>query len=99
MKKKRVVLAPAGIDSLVRAVHTVYVESGAGEQSHFKDEEYGSIGAQIVYSAEEAFKRSELIAKVASLSDEEAVMLQEDQILFSFLHLAVGKKNVIENLS
>ena len=97
-EEKRVVLAPAGVDSLVRAGHTVYLESGAGEKSHFTDEDYSSVGAQIVYSAEEAFKRSELIAKVASLSDEEAEMLQENQILFSFLLLALGKKNVIENL-
>jgi alanine dehydrogenase len=98
LEEKRVVLAPAGVDSLVRAGHTVYLQSGAGESSHFTDEEYGEIGAQIVYNAEEAFKRSEIVVKVAPLSDDEAEMLQEHQILFSFLHLAVGRKRVIDNL-
>ncbi len=97
-EEKRVVLAPAGVDSLVRAGHTVYLESGAGEESHFIDEDYSSIGAQIVYSTEEAFKRSELIAKVASLSDEEAEMLQDEQILFSFFNLSAGRKKVMDHL-
>lgn len=97
-EEKRVALAPAGVDALVRAGHTVYIESGAGEGSHFSDEEYRKTGAQIVYSAEEAFARPEVIVKVAPLSEEESEMLQENQTLFSFLHLVVGKKKIMENL-
>ncbi len=97
-EEKRVALAPAGVDALVRAGHIVYFQSGAGEGSHFSDEEYRKIGAQIVYSADEAFARAEVIVKVAPLSEAESEMLQENQTLFSFLHLAVGKKKVIENL-
>jgi len=97
-EEKRVALAPAGVDALVRAGHTVYIQSGAGEGSHFSDEEYRETGAQIVYSAEEAFTRGEVIVKVAPLSETEADMLQENQTLFSFLHLAVGKKKIIDQL-
>lgn len=97
-EEKRVVLTPAGVDALVRAGHTVYFERGAGEESHFRDEEYEKVGAQIVYGAEEAFKRAEMVVKVAPLTVEESKLLQENQILFSFLHLAVGKKNVTETL-
>ncbi|UCH66008.1 MAG: alanine dehydrogenase [Ignavibacterium sp.] len=97
-EEKRVALSPAGVDSLVRAGHTVYIETGAGLNSQFTDEEYSSTGANIVYTAEEAFKRAELITKVATLTNEEAEMLQDNQIIFSFLHLAVGKKKVVENL-
>ena len=82
-EEKRVALAPAGVDSLIRAGHTVYIESGAGEGCHFTNEEYSEIGAKIVYSAEEAFKRAELVAKVAPLTEDEAEMLQDEQILFS----------------
>lgn len=97
-EEKRVALTPAGVDALVRAGHTVYIQSGAGEGSHFTDEEFRKTGAQIVYSAEEVFGRAEVIVKVAPLSDNEAEMLQENQILFSFLHLAVGKRKVLETL-
>lgn len=97
-EEKRVALAPAGVDALVRAGHTVYIESGAGEGSHFSDEEYRKTGAQIVYSAEEAYLRAEVIVKVAPLQEFEADMLQENQTLFSFLHLAVTKKKIIDQL-
>ena len=97
-EEKRVALAPAGVDALVRSGHTVYIESDAGDGSHFSNEEYRKTGAQIVYSAEEAFARAEVVVKVAPLSEVEAEMLQEGQTLFSFLHLAIGKKNIIEHL-
>ncbi len=57
-EEKRVALAPAGVDALVRAGHIVYIESGAGIGSHFSDEEYRATGAQIVYSHDEAFAQS-----------------------------------------
>jgi len=60
--------------------------------------EYIETGAHIVYSAEEAFGRAELVVKVAPISEDEVKLLQEDQILFSFLHLAVSRKNIIEQL-
>ncbi len=97
-EERRVLLAPAGVDSLVRAGHTVYIQSGAGDASHFTDQDYRATGATIVYSAEEAFGRAELIAKVSSISEQEVEYLQENQILFSFLQLAVGKRNIVEKL-
>lgn len=94
-EEKRVALAPAGVDALVRNGHTVYLQSGAGDGSHFTDEQYKQVGAKIVYSVEEVFTRSELIAKVGRVSDEEVNYLQEDQIVFSFLNLAVVSKKII----
>jgi alanine dehydrogenase len=61
-EERRVALAPAGVDSLVRSGHTVYLQSGAGESSHFSDEDYRNVEATIVYNAEEVFGRSELVA-------------------------------------
>lgn len=98
LEEKRVALAPAGVDALVRSGHNVFIETGAGLESHFTDDEYRNVGANVVYTAEEVFQRAELIAKVAPLKDEEAEMLQDDQIIFSFLHLRVGKRNIIDNL-
>jgi len=98
LDEKRIALSPAGVDSLIRAGHTVYIETGAGGGSHFKDEDYVKTGATLVYSAEEVFKRSELVAKVSSTGDDELELLQENQIIFSFLHLAVGKKQNVERL-
>ena len=60
LDEKRVALSPAGVDLLSRSGHTVYIETGSGIGSHFKDEDYIKAGGNIVYSAEEVFKRSEL---------------------------------------
>ncbi|HKI78511.1 MAG TPA: alanine dehydrogenase [Ignavibacteriaceae bacterium] len=98
LEEKRVALAPAGVDSLTRSGHTVYIETGAGEGSHFSNEDYIKAGANIVYSPEEVFHRSEMVVKVSPLSDSEIELLQKNQILFSFLHLAVGNKNAVEKL-
>ncbi len=97
-EERRVALAPAGVDALVRSGHTVYIQSGAGLGSHFSDEDYIKTGAQIVYSREEAFQRAEMVVKVTSPTEEEVNLLQEEQILFSFLQLHVGKKNIVEQL-
>jgi alanine dehydrogenase len=97
-EEKRVGLAPAGVDSLIRSGHTIFCEQGAGEGSHFSDEDYRKVGATVVFSAEEVYKRSELIAKVQPLTEAEANLLQDEQILFTFLHLAVAKKTTLENL-
>ncbi|MBX3007755.1 MAG: alanine dehydrogenase [Melioribacteraceae bacterium] len=97
-EEKRVALAPAGVHTLVQAGHTVFIESNAGLDSHFPDEDYRRVGANIVYSAEEVFQRSELITKIDTITEEEVDFLQDEQTIFSFLHLAVSKKNVIDKL-
>ncbi len=97
-EEKRVSMAPAGVDALTKAGHSVFIETEAGLGSHFTDQDYVNAGATIVYSAEEVFQRSELITKVAPLTNEIADLLQENQIIFSFLHLSVGKKYIIDKL-
>ncbi|MBU1095449.1 MAG: alanine dehydrogenase [Bacteroidetes bacterium] len=98
LEEKRVALAPAGVDMLIKSGHTVFIQTGAGIDSHFTDEQYIKVGATIVYTVEEVFQRAELIAKIAPLTESEAELLQENQILFSFLHLAIGKKNIVQKL-
>ena len=97
-EEKRVGLAPVGVDALTKAGHTVFVETEAGVGSHFSDQDYINAGATIVYSAEEVFQRAELVAKVTPLTDEVADLIQENQIIFSFLHLSVGKKHIMDKL-
>ncbi|HPD66876.1 MAG TPA: alanine dehydrogenase [Ignavibacteriales bacterium] len=98
IEEKRVGLTPAAVDALVKNGHTVFVETKAGADCHFDDEEYEKAGAKIVYSAEEAFKRANMIVKVAPLSEIEASYMYEGQILFSFLYLMMNKKSIIQKL-
>jgi alanine dehydrogenase len=98
LEEKRIALAPAGVDALIRAGHTVYVEQGAGEGSKFPDDEFLKVGAKIVYTKDEVYQRSEMIVKVTPITDEEAELMQEGQTLFSFQSLAVGKRKNFETM-
>lgn len=97
--ENRVGLTPAGVHALAEAGHRVYIERGAGLGAGFTDENYRSVGAEIVYSAEETFGRANVIAKVTRLKEDEYAYLQTGQAVLSFLHLAVASRDLAETLS
>ncbi len=84
----RVGLTPAGADALIRAGHTVYMEQCAGVASGFSDTEYIHVGAKILPTARDVYETSEMIIKVKEPLEPEYDLLQEGQILFTYLHLA-----------
>jgi alanine dehydrogenase len=84
----RVGLSPAGVSDLVKAGHTVSVETSAGIGAGFSDAEYVQAGAQVVGSADEVFATSTLIVKVKEPLEEEIKRLQPHHLLFTYLHLA-----------
>lgn len=88
--ENRVAMTPAGVYSLCKAGHQVYVETHAGEGSGFMDYEYAEAGACIV-SAEEVFAKANLIVKVKEYLESEYHYLREDQIVFTYLHIAANK--------
>ncbi len=89
--ENRVALTPSGVLSLVQKGHEVYVETGAGIGSGITDDMYKESGARIVYTASEAWKQ-ELIVKVKEPQKEEFALMQEGQLLFTYLHLAAEKE-------
>jgi alanine dehydrogenase len=97
-EERRIALTPAGVDALVRAGHSVFIESGAGIGSNFSDEDFVKIGATTLKSKEEVYDVSEMVVKVATITESEVEMLRENQVLFAFLHLAVSNKKIITEL-
>ncbi len=96
--ERRVALTPAGVKALVERGHEVYVESGAGVYSGFMDIEYERVGAKIVFSKEEVYKRSQMIVKVARPTEDEYEYLCNEHLLFGFLHIAVAPRKFVEIL-
>lgn len=96
--ENRAGLSPSGISFLVERGHTVYVQAGAGLKSGYSNEEYSSLGANIVFTKEEAFGRSDIVLNISPLDEEESKLVRKDQILFGFHHLAVSRKAILEEL-
>ncbi len=94
----RVGLTPAGVELLTAEGHTCYFETGAGLGAGFSDEDYQKAGGHCVYSGEEAYKRADMVIKVARPTAEEVEWTREGQILMGFLHLAIGRRDRIEML-
>jgi alanine dehydrogenase len=85
--ERRLSLTPGGVSILTANGHEVLVEKNAGVDAHFPDHEYEDAGAEISYSAEELFSKSEMIVKVAPPTKTELGWMQPNQILLSALHL------------
>ncbi|MGO9446687.1 MAG: alanine dehydrogenase [Thiobacillaceae bacterium] len=83
----RVAVTPAGARQLVQAGHTVRVQSEAGTRIGYPDKAYVAAGAEVVATAQSVYE-ADLIVKVKEPQLEEIPLLHEDQILFSYLHLA-----------
>lgn len=84
----RVGLTPAGVELLCGSGHRCYVEKGAGLGAGFADADYARVGAQIVYTGEEAYGRADLVVKVARPTAAELAWLRPSQTVMAFWHLA-----------
>lgn len=90
--ENRVSTTPAGVAEYVAHGHTVLVERSAGAGSGFTDQEYLAAGATIVDTHEEVFARADMIVKVKEPIEPEYPLLRENQILYTYLHLAAEER-------
>ena len=84
----RVGLTPTAAREYVAHGHAVTVQAGAGLGAGFTDNHYVSAGASIVADAPTIFAGADMIVKVKEPQKVEWEMLREDQILYTYLHLA-----------
>ncbi len=84
----RVGLTPGAAREYVARGHEVLVETGAGAGIAADDAAYVAAGATILPTAQEVFAQAQMIVKVKEPQPNEWVQLREDQILFTYLHLA-----------
>uniref|UniRef100_A0A672G2Q7 proton-translocating NAD(P)(+) transhydrogenase n=1 Tax=Salarias fasciatus TaxID=181472 RepID=A0A672G2Q7_SALFA len=84
--ERRVALSPAGVQALVKQGFQVQVESGAGEESKFSDQQYRDAGATI--TDVKGALSSDLVLKVRAPSLSEADLLKPKSTLVSFIYPA-----------
>jgi alanine dehydrogenase len=84
----RVGLTPSAAQEAIAHGHEVIIETQAGAGSGFDNDAYVAVGCEIVDTAAEVFARADMIVKVKEPQAVERAMLREDQVLFTYLHLA-----------
>lgn len=91
-REYRVGLSPASVRELVAHGHQVAVQKDAGLAIGFADEDYEKAGATILPDASEVYASADMIAKVKEPQPAELRMLRENQIIFTYLHLAADRE-------
>ncbi len=94
----RVGLTPESAGELASSGNSVLVETGAGLGIGAMDEDYVARGATIVPDAASIFGDCEMVVKVKEPQQLERAQLRQDQILFTYLHLAADEPQTRELL-
>jgi len=94
----RVALTPSGVAALVHAGQQVWVQRGAGQEAGFADEEYQAAGAQLAYSREELFARSQVVVGVHAPESAEFALLRQGQVVLGFWALPAARPQEVAEL-
>ncbi|WP_435098037.1 alanine dehydrogenase [Candidatus Pelagibacter bacterium nBUS_27] len=91
-QEHRIGLTPESVKTLISEGHEVIVENNGGFEAGFENEQYTSVGAKIANSAADIFNDAEIIVKVKEPQKVEVDMIRENQIVYTYLHLAAAKE-------
>ena len=91
-QETRIGLTPNSAKILTSNGHEVLVENNGGFEAGFYNNQYIKAGAKIVDKAEDIFNDADIIVKVKEPLSNEVKMIRENQIVFTYLHLAAAKE-------
>jgi len=90
-QENRIGLTPDSVKALVSEGHEVLVENNGGFEAGFENDQYLKAGAKIADTAADIFNDAEIIVKVKEPQKAEVDMIRENQIVYTYLHLAAAK--------
>tara|TARA_Y100000591_G_scaffold151254_1_gene130069 strand:- start:95 stop:1213 length:1119 start_codon:yes stop_codon:yes gene_type:complete len=91
-QENRIGLTPESVNTLVKEGHEVLIENNGGFEAGFENDQYKNAGAKIVNKASDIFNDAEIIVKVKEPQKVEVDMIRENQIVYTYLHLAAAKE-------
>ena len=91
-QENRIGLTPESVKILVSEGHEVIVENNGGFEAGFENDQYTNVGAKIANTAADIFNDAEIIVKVKEPQKVEVDMIRENQIIYTYLHLAAAKE-------
>ena len=91
-QENRIGLTPDSVKTLISEGHEVLVENNGGFEAGFENDQYLKAGAKIADTAADIFNDAEIIVKVKEPQKGEVDMIRENQIVYTYLHLAAAKE-------
>ena len=91
-QENRIGLTPDSVKTLVSEGHEVIVENNGGFEAGFENDQYINAGAKISSTASDIFNDADIIVKVKEPQKVEVDMIRENQIVYTYLHLAAAKE-------
>lgn len=88
ISENRVGMTESGARQLVKEGHTVLVEKDAGVGSGITNDQYEKVGAKIIDTKKDVYAKADMIMKVKEPLPAEYELMKENQILYTYLHLA-----------
>lgn len=92
LQEHRIGLTPDSVKILTDKKHEVLIQNNGGFEAGFTNKDYEKSGAKIIETAEDIFKSAEIIVKVKEPQMNEVKMIRENQIIYTYLHLAAAKE-------
>jgi len=90
--EKRVCMTPAGVVAMKQNGHKVMIEKNAGTEAGFPDKDYIAAGAVIADTPQLIYAECEMVMHVKEAQASEYELIREDQIVFTYLHLAADEQ-------
>ncbi len=87
----RVGLTPIHASSYVKAGYEVFIQHNAGVMASFDDASYEAVGCKILPTIEEVYATCDMIIKVKEPLEAEYSLMRENQVLYTYFHLAADK--------
>ncbi len=83
--ERRVATVPDVVEKLIKLGFEVAIETKAGEDADFSDQDYKAAGASVSRTAAALYKKADIVFKVRAPSDDEVKLLKEGTTLISFI--------------
>lgn len=95
--ENRICLTPESVNVLVAMGHEILVQRGAGDNAHYRDDEYAEAGAVIVDTCGEVYT-ADIVIKATSVSVADTTYMHEKQVILSPLKLFDMRKEAITEM-
>ena len=90
--ENRIGLTPNAVHAYVAAGHEVMIEQNGGLGSAIPDEDFVAAGAKIIPTAKEIWQKADMIVKVKEPLPQEYPLMRENQLVYTYLHLAADRE-------